>query len=44
MVFVSHSMDAVKFLCDRAIWLYQGEIRKDGKTEKVIEEYLEECA
>ena len=44
MVFVSHSMDAVKSLCDRAIWLYQGEIRKDGKTEKVIEEYLEECA
>lgn len=44
MVFVSHSMDAVKFLCDRAIWLYHGEIRKDGKTEEVIEEYLEECA
>lgn len=44
MVFVSHSMDSVKFLCDRAIWLYQGEIRKDGKTEEVIEEYLKECA
>ena len=44
MVFVSHSMDAVKFLCERAIWLYHGEIRKDGKTEEVIEEYLEECA
>ncbi len=43
MVFVSHSMDSVKFLCDRAIWLYQGEIRKDGKTEEVIEEYLKEC-
>lgn len=44
MVFVSHSMDSVKFLCDRAVWLYQGEIRKDGKTEDVVEEYLKECA
>ena len=44
MVFVSHSMDAVKFLCDRSVWLYNGKIRKDGKTDKVIEEYLKECA
>ena len=44
MVFVSHSMDAVKFLCDRSVWLYNGKIREDGKTDKVIEEYLIECA
>ncbi len=44
MVFVSHSMDAVKFLCDRSVWLYNGKIREDGNTDKVIKEYLKECA
>ena len=43
MVFVSHSADSVRFLCDRAIWLSNGEIRKDGETEKVLQEYLKEC-
>ncbi len=44
MVFVSHSMDAVKFLCDRAIWLYEGQIREDGSTEKVVSDYLKVCS
>lgn len=40
MVFVTHSMDSVRKLCDRAVWLYEGKIRMDGDTEKVVEEYL----
>ena len=44
MVFVSHSMSSVKFLCDRSIWLNNGVIRMDGNTEEVIEEYLKECS
>lgn len=40
MVFVTHSMQSVKRLCDRAIWLYKGEIKMDGNTEEVIEEYI----
>lgn len=40
MVFVTHSMDAVRNLCDRAVWLYNGEIKMDGKSEEVIEEYI----
>ena len=44
MVFVSHSMSSVKFLCDRSIWLNNGVIRMDGKTEDVIKEYLKECS
>lgn len=44
MVFVSHSMSAVEFLCDRAIWLSNGRIKKDGKTKEVIKDYLEECS
>lgn len=42
MVFVTHSLDSVKELCNRAIWLHNGEIRTDGKPEEVIEEYLKE--
>ncbi len=40
MVFVSHSMPAVKEFCSRAIWLYNGEIKLDGDTETVATEYL----
>lgn len=40
MVFVTHSMESVKNLCDRAIWLYQGKVKMDGDTQTVVKEYL----
>lgn len=40
MVFVTHSMESVKQLCDRAVWLYEGKIRMDGNTKEVVDEYL----
>lgn len=43
MVFVSHSKEAVKFLCDRAIWLNQGVVQMDGKTKDVLKEYEKVC-
>ena len=43
IVIVSHSLGSVKKLCDRAIWLYNGEVRMDGKTSEVIDEYLKVC-
>lgn len=43
MVFVSHSAHSVKFLCDRAVWLSNGEIKMDGKTNEVLDEYIKEC-
>ena len=43
IVIVSHSLNSVKKLCNRAIWLYNGEIRRDGDIEEVIEEYLKVC-
>ena len=43
MVFVSHSKEAVEFLCDRAVWINNGEIQKDGKTEEVLKEYIKVC-
>ncbi len=43
IVIVSHSLDSIEKLCDRAVWVYEGEIRKDGKTKEVIDEYLKVC-
>lgn len=40
MVFVTHSMESVKNLCDRAIWLYEGKVKMDGNTDEVVDEYL----
>ena len=41
IVIVSHSLSSVKKLCNRAIWLYNGEIEMDGEAEKVIKKYVE---
>lgn len=43
IVIVSHNLNSIKKLCDRTIWLYNGEIRKDGKTVEVVDEYLKVC-
>lgn len=40
MVFVTHSMQSVKNLCDRAVWLKDGKIMMDGKTDDVVDEYV----
>lgn len=42
MVFVTHSMQTVKQLCDRAVWLCDGTIKMDGPTEEVVDEYIKE--
>ena len=44
IVIVTHDMEAVKNLCDRAIWLYNGRVKMDDKASKVIDKYLKECA
>lgn len=42
IVIVSHSLDTIKDLCTRAIWLYKGEFRLDGDPAYVINEYLKQ--
>lgn len=44
IVIVSHSLDVVKELCTRAIWIYKGEFRLDGDPTYVIDEYLKQVA
>ena len=41
MVFVTHNMSAVKELCDRTVWLYNGIIKMDGNTNEVVDAYVE---
>jgi lipopolysaccharide transport system ATP-binding protein len=41
LLFVSHSVPAVRRFCDRCIWLHQGEIVMDGPAVAVTEAYEE---
>lgn len=43
IVIVTHSLDQVRKLCTRAIWIYNGEVRLDGKPDEVVDEYLKIC-
>jgi homopolymeric O-antigen transport system ATP-binding protein len=39
VLFVSHNMAAVENLCSRAVWIDNGEIRRDGPAKDVIGAY-----
>ncbi len=41
VVIVSHSSKTLTDLCDRVIWLHEGNIVKDGKPNEVVGEYEE---
>ncbi len=43
IVIVTHAMSVVESFCDRAIWLYEGNVKMDGKPEEIVEEYLKVC-
>ena len=43
IVIVTHNLDQVEDLCNRAIWIYEGEVRMDGKPKEVIAEYIKKC-
>lgn len=43
IVIVSHSLDSIKKLCNRAIWINEGKVAMDGKCSDVINEYLQVC-
>jgi hypothetical protein len=40
ILFVSHSMQTVKQMCSRAVWLAQGRVVTEGIPELVIDQYL----
>ena len=40
VLFVSHSIDAVRALCDEAIWLEQGSVKMQGGVTEVTNAYM----
>ncbi len=44
IVIVSHSLDSIRKLCNRAIWIHEGLVKLDGECNIVLDKYLEECA
>lgn len=43
IVIVSHSLGPVRKLCDRGVWIYEGEVRMDGPIDEVVDEYIKVC-
>lgn len=41
VVMVSHSLDSVRTMCDRAVWLDHGQMMKEGDAYDVVTSYLE---
>lgn len=39
IVLVTHSMDTVKSMCRRSVWLEQGSVRAIGSSEQIVEDY-----
>ena len=42
IVLVSHSLDAVRELCERGVWIEEGRVRADGPVNHIIDGYLGE--
>lgn len=41
VLFVSHNVEAVRSLCQRAVWLKKGRLHKDGKADEIVEDYFD---
>lgn len=39
VLFVSHSSEQVKEMCNKAVWIEKGKVRKIGKAEEVVDAY-----
>ena len=43
IVIVTHNLDQVEKLCNRAIWIKDGRVEMDDEPKKVVKKYLEIC-
>lgn len=41
VLLVSHDLTTVKEICNRVLWLHDGQMKRIGDTEGVLEEYKE---
>ena len=39
VLFVSHSLDQIREMCDRVVWLERGKVRMAGPTTEVCDRY-----
>jgi ABC-type polysaccharide/polyol phosphate transport system ATPase subunit len=44
LVFVTHQLEQVRTLCDRAMWLDHGEVEAIGDPVRVVDHYLQEVS
>lgn len=44
VLFVSHNLEAVRTLCQRAVWLKGGSVQEDGPVEEVVESYFNDLS
>ena len=44
LLFVTHQLDQVRTLCDRALWLDHGQLEAIGDPMRVVDAYLQEVA
>ncbi|MGZ5432162.1 MAG: ABC transporter ATP-binding protein [Thermoanaerobaculia bacterium] len=44
LVFVTHQLDQVRTLCDRALWLDHGQLEAIGDPMRVVDAYLQEVS
>jgi lipopolysaccharide transport system ATP-binding protein len=40
ILFVSHNMVAIQNLCDRSLWLQDGQVMREGSASEVVSDYL----
>ena len=40
VIFVSHNLQAIQSLCNKAIWLDKGHLKEQGETKDIISRYL----
>ena len=41
VLYVSHSLESIRELCTRVVWIEHGKVVKVGKTDKICDEYYE---
>ena len=41
LLYVSHSIDSVKSVCDHALWLDRGVVRMTGEVNEVGDAYMD---
>ncbi len=39
VLFVSHSIEQIREMCNRVVWLEQGRVQADGEAEEVCDKY-----